>query len=228
MTQYRKPPVVIEAFRWTGDANQTDDPEWIVKAIKMAKVSFDNFAGETMLAIMTHDGKIYARQGDYIIRDNDGVLSVSKPDIFEATYEAMDTPTQPQGAPHEIVDTIEAALHYLRRSDDIEMHGDQLERIDTALAWLRDKAHAQGPQADVPQVPRADWTSADKWAKYHTIDANGCTCWHELKPRPYYHFWTSEGKARRYDMPIVNLPIGVDWRTTLVQRPTAGEEATGG
>lgn len=33
-------------------------------------------------------------------------------------------------------DTIEAALYFLRSSDRIEMHGNQLERIDAALQWL--------------------------------------------------------------------------------------------
>ena len=34
MAKYRKKPVVIEAFKWTGDMNQVEDPEWIIEAIK--------------------------------------------------------------------------------------------------------------------------------------------------------------------------------------------------
>lgn len=43
-------------------------------------------------------------------------------------------------------DTIEAALYFLRRSDRIEMHGDQLVRIDSALDAL--KAALQAPAQD--------------------------------------------------------------------------------
>ena len=32
--KYRKKPVVIEAFKWTGDIIQKEDPEWIIEAIK--------------------------------------------------------------------------------------------------------------------------------------------------------------------------------------------------
>ena len=32
--KYRKKPVVIEAFQWTGGPEQEDDPEWIIEAIK--------------------------------------------------------------------------------------------------------------------------------------------------------------------------------------------------
>ena len=34
MGMYRKKPVVIEAFRWTGGVDQCEDPEWIIAAIK--------------------------------------------------------------------------------------------------------------------------------------------------------------------------------------------------
>ena len=30
MSKFRKKPVVIDAFRWTGDEWQTEDPEWII------------------------------------------------------------------------------------------------------------------------------------------------------------------------------------------------------
>lgn len=36
--KYRKKPVVVEAFQWFGDNRQTEDPEWIVRAIKMEQL----------------------------------------------------------------------------------------------------------------------------------------------------------------------------------------------
>jgi hypothetical protein len=40
MAKYRKKPVVVDAFQWTGDINQKEDPEWIRKAIESGKVVF--------------------------------------------------------------------------------------------------------------------------------------------------------------------------------------------
>lgn len=89
MGLYRKKPVVIEAFRWTGGPDQTEDPEWIVAAIRSGAVRFEN-AGTPEVAMMidTLEGTHKANQGDWIIRGVKGELYPCKPDIFEATYEA--------------------------------------------------------------------------------------------------------------------------------------------
>ncbi len=39
--KYRKKPVVIQAFKWTGGIEQLEDPEWIVEEIKKGNVTFD-------------------------------------------------------------------------------------------------------------------------------------------------------------------------------------------
>jgi len=33
MAKYREKPVIIDAFQWTGDGWQIEDPWWIVEAI---------------------------------------------------------------------------------------------------------------------------------------------------------------------------------------------------
>ena len=40
--KYRKKPVVVEAFKWTGGPDQESDPEWIVEAIRGGVVHFEN------------------------------------------------------------------------------------------------------------------------------------------------------------------------------------------
>ena len=40
--KFRKKPVVINAFKWTGDMFQNEDPEWITEAIQEGKVYFSN------------------------------------------------------------------------------------------------------------------------------------------------------------------------------------------
>lgn len=85
---YRKIPVCIEAFRWTGDKNQEEDPKWIIQAIEDGKVWFNNVGTESVnMEIKTLEGNHIANRGDYIIKGIKGELYPCKPDIFELTYE---------------------------------------------------------------------------------------------------------------------------------------------
>lgn len=85
MAQYRKKPIVIEAFKWTGDADQEEDPEWIIAAIKAKSVSF---RGIHML-INTLEGIMAANPGDWIIQGVNGEIYPCKPDIFEKSYDLV-------------------------------------------------------------------------------------------------------------------------------------------
>jgi len=86
MAKYRKKPIVIEAFQYTGGHEQKEDPEWIVKAIKEDKVGFEY----GQMIIDTLEGSMVATKGDYIIRGVKGEIYPCKPDIFEMTYERAD------------------------------------------------------------------------------------------------------------------------------------------
>jgi hypothetical protein len=90
MALYRKKPVVIEAFKWTGGSDQTEDPVWIVEAIKAGAVRFENKGTpECALLIDTLEGTHKANQGDFIIQGVKGELYPCKPDIFAATYDTV-------------------------------------------------------------------------------------------------------------------------------------------
>lgn len=86
--RYKKKPIVIEAFKWTGGPDQTEDPEWCVDKMKTGEVWLEN-QGTTdcILAIKTLEGNMTASQGDYIIKGIKGEIYPCKPDIFEMTYE---------------------------------------------------------------------------------------------------------------------------------------------
>ena len=89
--KYRKKPVVIEAFKWTGGPDQTEDPVWIIEAIKNGIVRFENSGtSDIALLIDTLEGTHRANTGDFIIQGIKGELYPCKPDIFEATYEPID------------------------------------------------------------------------------------------------------------------------------------------
>ena len=96
MAKFRKKPVVIEAFKWTGDEHQIESPEWAREAIRSGVFQFQN-AGtpHVVLAIKTlEDGKQgqakhVADRGDWIIKGIAGEFYPCKPDIFAATYEPV-------------------------------------------------------------------------------------------------------------------------------------------
>ncbi len=91
MFKYRKKPVVIEAFKWTGNQEQIEDPKWIVKAIVSGTVTFVNpGTGDVIMMIQTLEGSMAANQGDYIIQGIQGELYPCKPGIFEKTYDKVD------------------------------------------------------------------------------------------------------------------------------------------
>lgn len=92
MSKYRKKPVVIEAFKWTGGINQEEDPIWIVEAIKKGEVLVkkEEIDGNIYLVINTLEGAMVANVGDYVIRGIQGEIYPCKPDIFEATYERVE------------------------------------------------------------------------------------------------------------------------------------------
>ena len=89
--KYRKKPVIIEAFWWTGGSDQPEDPAWIVDALKSGRVVIrkdDPYYGLCMY-ISTLEGDMVARVGDWIINGVKGELYPCKPDIFAATYEPV-------------------------------------------------------------------------------------------------------------------------------------------
>lgn len=84
--KYRKKPVVIDAFKWTGDQTQTEDPEWIIEAMKKGDVQITTGEEGCKMHIKTIDGTMTADLGCYIIRGIHGEIYPCKPEIFEATY----------------------------------------------------------------------------------------------------------------------------------------------
>lgn len=91
MSLFRKKPVVIEAFKWTGGPDQTEDPEWACEELRAGTMRFEDIGtSEVTLMIDTLEGTHRANRGDYIIKGVNGELYPCKPDIFEMTYESVD------------------------------------------------------------------------------------------------------------------------------------------
>ena len=90
--KYRKKPIVIEAVRLTPIMllDHKNWPDWFVRAMK-TKLTEPGailwFNGS--LAVHTLEGLIEGKIGDWIIQDIQGKIYPCKPDIFDATYEAV-------------------------------------------------------------------------------------------------------------------------------------------
>ena len=80
MRQYRKKPVVIEAVRFlAGERPNVDGIRYYGPECLEGECCY----------IDTLEGKMRATPGDWIIRGVKGELYPCKPDIFEATYDAV-------------------------------------------------------------------------------------------------------------------------------------------
>lgn len=88
MGKFRKKPVVIEAFLWTGDQYQQEDPDWIIAAMNDGTARIVN-TPTLKMEIDTLGGTHTASPGDWIIQGVKGELYPCKPDIFDMTYEAV-------------------------------------------------------------------------------------------------------------------------------------------
>ena len=82
MAKFRKKPVVIEAIQFDGSEEGAQD--------------IDKFVGQNLeardrqLIIPTLEGDHRASVGDWIIKGVKGEFYPCKPDIFDATYEAVE------------------------------------------------------------------------------------------------------------------------------------------
>lgn len=105
MAKFRKKPVVIEAIlagevldgansgrfspRTLRDG-ETLMPQWIIDAFRSMTIGFESSRGHEVVLINTLEGQMRAERTDWIIRGVQGELYPCKPDIFAATYEAVE------------------------------------------------------------------------------------------------------------------------------------------
>jgi|LGOV01.1.fsa_nt_gb hypothetical protein len=70
--------IVVEAFKWTSDQYQTDDPEWIINAIEDGRVTFRRYGAAWPIIVMVieyPDNSVgYAFVNDYIVRYENGMI----------------------------------------------------------------------------------------------------------------------------------------------------------
>jgi hypothetical protein len=94
MTQYRKKPIIIEAFCLGIDFM----PDWFCDARTQGVIithgSYDHLSS---CDITTLEGVMQGMRGDYIIQGVQGEIYPCKPSIFDATYERVEEPVPSKG-----------------------------------------------------------------------------------------------------------------------------------
>jgi len=83
VAKYRKKPVVIDAILFDGNLTSLGGLHYGEDIEVSQELTSDTVQIKTLEGIMT------ANPGDYIIKGVKGELYPCKPDIFEATYEAV-------------------------------------------------------------------------------------------------------------------------------------------
>ena len=101
MAFYRKKPVVIQSIQWTGK-NQREMFDFLTNSEKendSVTLEGDTFKVNLVnggcqvgnLIIKTLEGEMNASIGDFIIKGVSGEFYPCKPDIFEKTYELVES-----------------------------------------------------------------------------------------------------------------------------------------
>jgi len=88
MAKYRKKPVVVEAVQWTGARF------YLIRRFCPTATGLKDSRKITEILIPTLEGTMRAEIGDWIIRGIKGEFYPCKPDIFEATYEPVESEAQ--------------------------------------------------------------------------------------------------------------------------------------
>lgn len=93
MPKFRKKPVVINAFQWTGkNYDALLDFLASAKTSSDTKIKFDLTQAPPILQVHTLESTsdpLTASEGDWVIVGVKGEVYPCKPDIFEATYEPV-------------------------------------------------------------------------------------------------------------------------------------------
>lgn len=84
--KYRKKPVVIEAWQ-VGSFEQR--PEWLQKALEEEIVIPVLGRRDIQYVVLTLEGDVVAKKGDWIVQGIKGELYYYKDDIFRATYDKV-------------------------------------------------------------------------------------------------------------------------------------------
>lgn len=95
MSKFRKKPVVIEAEQFSGTVAEVAEKVARLGLVRRPRLNPGKGGGGSLFAIATLEGDMEVRLGDWVITGVKGERYPCKPDIFAATYEAIDVGAKP-------------------------------------------------------------------------------------------------------------------------------------
>lgn len=159
--KYRKKPVVIEAVKVEDviRQSQTEEhltPEWVREALG-DRTLLPWFDGSPRVHVPTLEGDMAGNSDDWIIRGVKGELYPCKPDIFEATYDAVEEPEEGPGTMTvRVAVAVDPNGKYAARGgswgeDDWSKHDSLLESLEFGEAryWLTAELPLPSPHQEV-------------------------------------------------------------------------------
>ena len=120
MTQYRKKPVAVEAVQFNG-LNPTEIKDFVGENCVVE--IYDNEVTPPVARIVIHtlEGDMKVSDGDYIIKGVKGEFYPCKPDIFEQTYESVETHKEQPSLPSDIDEAAEKySENILANNEDLQ------------------------------------------------------------------------------------------------------------
>ena len=86
---YKSSPTIIEAFQWTGNEYQREDPIWLIDMLKTGKAEI--LRNPLRLHIKTKRGNLLVLPGDFVSRDPKSMkIRVHNPAKFESEYTLLE------------------------------------------------------------------------------------------------------------------------------------------
>lgn len=86
----KKEQNALEAFKWTGDVNQVEDPVWIVDLFKKQRAAIIRKNGDILLRIFTmNKGLVDVGQGCYVVYDGES-YKCYEPNEFKRLFNIVE------------------------------------------------------------------------------------------------------------------------------------------
>lgn len=89
--KYQRKPLIVDAFRWTGDIDQSEDPEWACEAIKDGRITFcAQGTPACSMLVRTPGGIEEVQHGYFLVKFENGDFGVYAPTTFHSTYDRVE------------------------------------------------------------------------------------------------------------------------------------------
>lgn len=172
MSQFRKKPIVVEAFQITQASRSNKDawPTWLYRAWNSQNGAIGSLQEDPadptgQLQLVTAEGTLTILWGDWLIQDADGELYICKDAVFQKTHDAVVPPSRVQSCMDEdVIGELSVQSVFLKRRlralaesfavrDKSYTMLDHTQFIDIKMEHVAEAAKTFGDALDMWSVP---------------------------------------------------------------------------